>query len=473
MFLLISLFLSYYTHCQGLQDAALMQALSDTISKGERYHYGTHGYSWPEHQYRTGTWSYFPLADITDDGKIWDMYSNCTRYFPYTAGESACSIEIEHCLPKSWWGWSKEADEGIDSVAYRDLFNLNPADARANNNKSNYGPGMVAKADKLDNGSFRMNKSNTSKGIKTCFEPADEYKGDFARTYFYMVTAYQSASWKTDDTTYINPQRYTMLSDSLQRLLLSWHRQDPVSLKEIHRASVITSVQHNHNPFIDYPDLVEYIWGKNKGEAVDFNQLTCTYDSTYVPPVFPRPTSDQWDTIINLSAVTANLVNAVKTPKGKGYASGDVQANGSNSVTMGTSSRDGIIAFSGVQSQDTLCLILRASIYDTGKSMQLNIFGDGTLLQTLRDTALKETRNELYYHVTIPAQTDSISIVSVGGSTTKRACIQELYVLQGRNVTRMPTNRTDGNKQNHKYLENRQVVIYHQGQRYSLSGQKH
>lgn len=467
MILLISLLLNYYVNCQGLQDSALMQALSDTICQGERFHYGAHGYTWPEHEYRTGTWSYFPFADITDDGKIWDMYSNCTRYFPYVVGESACNIQIEHCLPKGWWGWSDKTDFGSDSVAYRDLFNLNPADARANNNKKDFAPGKVTNADKFDNGSFRM--CSSKKGA-ICFEPADEYKGDFARTYFYMVTAYKKASWKTDDTTYINPQRYSMLSDSLQRLLLEWHRMDAVSTKEIHRASVITSVQHNHNPFIDYPELVEYIWGNKRGQTVDFNQLTCTYDSTYIPPVFPRPTSDQWDTIINLPAVTANLINAVKTPKGRGYASSDVQSNGTSAVTLGTSTRDGIIAFSGVLSKDTQCLILRASMYNSSKHMQLEIYGGTSLLQTLRDTTIQETRHEKYYHVTIPAQTDSISLVSVGGGTSKRACIQELYLLQPKQPSLLHHLAQDGIPQQKKYLEGNQVVIYHQDKKYSING---
>ena len=40
--------------------------------------------------------------------------------------------------------------------AYKDLYNLNPSDQRANGQKSNYAPGHIKTGDKFDNGSFRM-----------------------------------------------------------------------------------------------------------------------------------------------------------------------------------------------------------------------------------------------------------------------------------------------------------------------------
>ena len=56
-------------------------------------------------------------------------------------------------------------------------------------------------------------------------------------------------------------------------LLMKWHRQDPVSQKEIDRNNGIQATQGNRNPFIDYPCLAEYLWGNKAGEI--FSTASC------------------------------------------------------------------------------------------------------------------------------------------------------------------------------------------------------
>lgn len=57
-------------------------------------------------------------------------------------------------------------------------------------------------------------------------------------------------------------------------LLLKWHRQDPVSPKERDRIEAVYNIQGNRNPFIDYPDLAEYIWGKDTLSVYHFPEET-------------------------------------------------------------------------------------------------------------------------------------------------------------------------------------------------------
>ena len=109
----------YYAEAQGKSDSLLRQALYDTIRGGVRIHYGTQGYGYYDGIYYPGTWNYFPQTDFRADGTVWDMYSNTKRYFPHDGG-SACGLEIEHCLPKSWWGWTKN-DTASSKRAYQDL----------------------------------------------------------------------------------------------------------------------------------------------------------------------------------------------------------------------------------------------------------------------------------------------------------------------------------------------------------------
>lgn len=464
----------YYANAEGKSDSLLMQALHDTIRGGIRFHYGTQGYvydpvikQYTDERY-AATWTWFVETDRRADGTIWDMYSRSIRYYPAEQGESACSIQIEHCLPKSWWGWSNSDTIEVDNRAYKDLYNLNPADARANGQKSNAAPGHVTKGDKFDNGSFRMDSKSKSAYGYICFEPEPDYRGDFARSYFYIVTAYKDASWSSTYAQYVNPVHYTMLSPTLIEVLLDWHRQDPVSTKEVSRANRISSLQHNRNPYIDYPELVEYIWGDRQGQIVHFGNLLCTVDTTYTPYVRPTDTLHLYDTLISLPALTKNLVNAVEG----GYASDKIQSNGTRSITMGASSTDGYLTFSNLSLTDTARLVLRASVYNTADCMQLDIYADTVCIASLRDTARQETRSELYYSVSVPAGTDSLTLISVGGSTKQRACMQELYLLAPRSG--VVTDMSDASvlpEQAEKVLMHGHVYIRKQQILYDLYGQ--
>ena len=72
-------------------------------------------------------------------------------------------------------------------------------------------------------------------------------------------------------------------------LLMKWHREDPVSRKEVDRNNGIQETQGNRNPFIDYPYLAEYIWGEHAGETIDMSKLMPSSD-----PEFVLGVSDGW-----------------------------------------------------------------------------------------------------------------------------------------------------------------------------------
>lgn len=471
----------YYTNADGKKDAELKTTLSLICRGGERYEYGTNQYhsssnppEWEKGDLKAyGTWQALPLTDMHPDGIVWDMYSNSVRYYPNKQGESGCSLDIEHCLPKSWWGWNDKLPADNPAwIAYKDLYNLNPADQRANSQKSNYAPGHIAegKADKFDNGSFRMAKANTSGYGYICWEPAEEYRGDFARAYFYIATAYEYLDW-TAYPDYISSSTYLMFSDKIQEVLLKWHQDDPVSDKEICRADRISDIQGNRNPFIDYPDLVEYIWGEKKGQNVDFSALPCTYKADACPePIIPTPDPQQYDTIINLPAIAKNTVANYSNGTITGTES-YIQSNRSSSITMGTSSNDGVLSFSGLNLEKDAVLAFRASPYNSATSMQLDIYAGDNLIKSITETVVKETRNEVRYRVDIPASAQSIKIVSVGGSTNKRACMQELYLISPKESvgTALPETRSEASVR--KILRDGQLYIVVNGRSYSILGQ--
>lgn len=150
-----------------------------------------------------------------------------------------------------------------------DAFHIYPTDGKVNGQRSNYPYGECANGTFLpSNGSVRpLGKlgASTFPGYSgTVFEPDDQYKGDFARSYFYMAARYNSriSTWHKD---MMAGNNYPCFSTWALNLLLKWHRQDPVSDKETARNDAVYGHQHNRNPFIDHPELVEFIWGDKVG----------------------------------------------------------------------------------------------------------------------------------------------------------------------------------------------------------------
>ncbi len=237
---------SYYASIDSVKGGApLKEALHNLLKKHKVIPYGP-GVS--------STWGAFYEIDVVigTENRVADMYSPTVRYFG-KKGDAVAGMNIEHSVAKSWWGSSKNVN------AYYDLHHLNPSDAEANSNKSNH---PLANLEKItwDNGVAFVGEA-TIEGSKTkAYEPCDEYKGDFARTYMYMFTCYQDLTFKYTWMNYEN-SAYPTLKPWAVELLLQWHELDPVSEKELQRNNAVFNIQGNRNPYIDFPQLAHYVWG--------------------------------------------------------------------------------------------------------------------------------------------------------------------------------------------------------------------
>lgn len=243
--------LAYYKSIDGKADAALKTALANLL------------YTHTQVKYERLP-DYFRYTDRRPGTDYWwDMYSDMDVDVNIKFGTY---MNREHAFPKSWWG-------GLTNVpAYTDLNHLYPSEAKANQAKSNYPLGQVATST-FDNGVVKVGYPVTGQGggASRVFEPNEEYKGDFARTYFYMVTTYQSLKWATNNMYMLQQNDYPTLTPWAIDLLLKWHREDPVSEKEINRNEEVYKIQNNRNPFIDFPNLAEYIWGDKIGLKFNLN----------------------------------------------------------------------------------------------------------------------------------------------------------------------------------------------------------
>lgn len=293
----------YYNTIEGTKDGTLKGTLKTIIRKHTVIPYGDGSNS---------SWEVFYYADQDENGYCMDMYCDDWKKFG-APGSAVSGCNVEHSFAKSWWG-------GAKNDAYKDCYHLNPSNSVANSARSNYPLGIVTNLVKTA-GSLKIGKQHhDSLNVDfNIWEPKDEYKGDFARAYFYMATCYGKdkngaydptvcsayQGWRLDNKDV--GSKFAMQNDNYlefqpweQEVLIAWHRQDPVSVKEIKRADAVSNFQHNRNPFIDYPYLAEFIWGEKAGEELNLADLMGSFEQDFVPgqsngwrgdvtPVTPKP----------------------------------------------------------------------------------------------------------------------------------------------------------------------------------------
>ena len=261
----------YYKAADGKKGAELKTALCGVIYNREEGGDLNTAYK--------ALWTHFRTTDARPNGTVWDMYSNKVEFEFGTNQDTGSGNQEgqyynrEHSFPNSWFG-------GKVMPMYTDLHHMYPTDKIVNNKRGNNPFGET-------NGESYMSANNFSKLGKCTvegytgivFEPNDEYKGDFARTYFYMVTCYeeQIPTWYTsfpESQPTLDGNTYPGLSDWQLKMLMKWAKNDPVSEKEINRNNAVYGIQKNRNPFIDYPGLENYIWGDKKDVPFSYDHYS-------------------------------------------------------------------------------------------------------------------------------------------------------------------------------------------------------
>ena len=290
----------YYANALNKSGQSLLTALYNIITSHTNIGYD-------------GLWDAYADTDTDDRGYYIDMYSNYDKYtYSNKCGSYSAigdCINREHSVPKSWWGSGKQPQ-------YSDIFNIVPTDGYVNNQRSNYPYGVCEGGTRLSNDGYvakgRMGYSTRSGYSGRVFEPDDEYKGDFARAYFYMATCYNNviSNWtQSGGDAFFAGNRYPVFTTYAIDLLMEWHRLDPVSEKETTRNCYAHAWQGNRNPYIDHPELAEYIWGNKQGQS-------WTGDGTVVTiPVLTQPTSGMTINVGTI-AVDGTSVSTQITVKG-------------------------------------------------------------------------------------------------------------------------------------------------------------
>ena len=276
----------YYAAAENKSGQELRTALHDIIKNHTSVSYAE-------------LWNSFQTTDVRpDNGKVWDMYSDrpgSTPSYYFTFGSDQCGsysgegdcYNREHSVPKSWFG-------GSVAPMYTDLFHLIPTDGFVNSKRSNLPFGKVINATWTSTNGSKVGTSNIPGYSGSVFEPIDSFKGDFARAYFYMAVCYMDKNLGVETLSNFTGGD---LKPWAKELLLQWAALDPVSQKEINRNNAVFQIQHNRNPFVDYPELAEMIFGNNTNIA--FHTSIPEYQTSSSWTLSPNPTKD----VLNIQSV--------------------------------------------------------------------------------------------------------------------------------------------------------------------------
>ncbi len=222
-----------------------------------------------------GLWTTYSTSDRDhqneNDNTIFDLYSenqNGTDPYTFIYSTEQCgtySVEgdcynREHMIPQSVFNSA--------SPMVSDAHFIPPTDGKVNGLRADFPHGMVAIASTTTQNGSKLGISAISGYTGTVFEPANAFKGDIARMYFYFATRYENTV-----AGYIYPMfnrtSNQVFTTSFLNMLLTWHANDPVSAREIERNNAIYARQNNRNPFIDNPSYVNAIWGAAPGGGTD------------------------------------------------------------------------------------------------------------------------------------------------------------------------------------------------------------
>ncbi|WP_279168745.1 endonuclease [Muribaculum intestinale] len=183
----------------------------------------------------------------------------------YSLSDARMSLALAHPVDKSWFG----LPAAYRSQSLADLYNciltcpeVMKACAAGNGFASVDAASDIVYGDGWSRGVLLLDGWDIP-----VIEPADAMKGPVARRILYIATIYPCSIWSGDGVKFFTSAEYPGLTDFSIDTYMDWHRQYPVTDIERSGNDAVEARQGNRNPFVDYPELAEYIWGENRGEV--------------------------------------------------------------------------------------------------------------------------------------------------------------------------------------------------------------
>ncbi len=283
----------YYDAINGLSGMALREALQNIIANPAEVR--AHSY--------VDVVEIIKVADQNplNSNQVWLVYQE--RGIPkldFQSGSSNIGVwNREHTFPRSRGGFNNiDADTLADGI---DFYWPTNADSVRHANSDAHAIRAV---------SAQENNSRGNQFYGQYSGPMDtqgRFKGDVARSIFFLAVRYNGLE--------VVPGYPDGIIGHFGDLdtLLSWHRNDPPDDYEMNRNNVVFEWQRNRNPFIDHPNLVEYLWGNQIGQI--WSQISSTSQPEQALPVaiFPNPARHS----VNISGLNGNYKVELFNPQGK------------------------------------------------------------------------------------------------------------------------------------------------------------
>lgn len=265
----------YYASLEGKSGVVLKQAIQDIIANPAVVRAHTYG----------DVYTILKKADQNpaNSNQVWLIYTEEPRSkIDYQTGNSIVGK------------WNREHIYCQSRGNYGDLYNL---PARGINLWSSTGPDDIgaglsdAHHLRAVDGQENSSRNNRNYGVDyngPVATPTSSWKGDVSRACFYMAVRYNGLNVVNG-----NPVETIIGQIGDLATLLTWNHSDPSDDFEMNRNNYIYTWQVNRNPFIDLPNLADYVFGANYGQPWFSTLSNSSFDPTKVV-LYPNPAKNKF-----------------------------------------------------------------------------------------------------------------------------------------------------------------------------------
>lgn len=261
--------IGYYSSIEGLSGATLKQALQNIIANPVVVRAHTYG----------DVYTILNKADQNpaNSNQVWLIYTEQPR--------SKIDLQSGNSIVGKW---NREHIYCQSRGNFGDLYNLPPAGINkwTLSGPDDIGAGLSdAHHLRAADGQENSSRNNRNYGVDYNGPTGNPgtWKGDVARAVFYMAVRYNGLNVVNG-----NPNENIIGQIGDLTTLLDWNKLDKSDDFEMNRNNYIYTWQMNRNPFIDFPDLADYIWGSKVGQKW-YSTLSTSIFSKSKIGIYPNP----------------------------------------------------------------------------------------------------------------------------------------------------------------------------------------